>query len=184
MAFQIAMLANVYFVSGIDTGIGKTVATGLMARWLAAQGVDAITLKLVQTGNMGFSEDIEEHRRICGGLRFPEDDTGLTSPQIFKFPSSPMLSASLEGKSVDYKDLSMAAIVRNGYYLGLSYKSENTFVIWRSGCDTVEFYDRRDWTLLESVQVSENFFVFLFVNGDFIRSAKPSLVSEREGKLG
>lgn len=62
----------------------------------------------------------------------------------------------IEGKTVDYKELSMAAIVRNGYYLGLSYKSENTFVIWRSGCDTVEFYDRRDWTLLESVQVSEN----------------------------
>ncbi|MDO4630424.1 MAG: hypothetical protein Q4C70_14695 [Planctomycetia bacterium] len=62
----------------------------------------------------------------------------------------------IEGKAVDYKDLSMAAIVRNGYYLGLSYKSENTFVIWRSGCDTVEFYDRKDWTLLESVQVEEN----------------------------
>ncbi len=61
----------------------------------------------------------------------------------------------IEGKTIDYKDLSMAAIVRNGYYLGLSYKSENTFVIWRSGCDTVEFYDRKDWTLLESVQVEE-----------------------------
>ena len=62
----------------------------------------------------------------------------------------------IEGKTVDYKELSMAAIVRNGYYLGLSYKSENTFVIWRSGCDTVEFYDRKDWTLLESVQVSDS----------------------------
>ncbi|MBE6426756.1 MAG: hypothetical protein IJD43_14535 [Thermoguttaceae bacterium] len=62
----------------------------------------------------------------------------------------------IEGKSVDFKDLSMAAIVRNGYYLGLSYKSENTFVIWRSGCDTVEFYDRGDWTLLESVQISDS----------------------------
>ena len=102
------MLANVYFVSGIDTGIGKTVATGLMARWLARQGVDAITLKLVQTGNMGFSEDIVEHRRICGGLHFPEDDAGLTAPQIFKFPSSPMLSASLEGKSVDLETITRA----------------------------------------------------------------------------
>ncbi len=61
----------------------------------------------------------------------------------------------IEGKTVDYKDLSMAAIVRNGYYLGLSYKSENTFVIWRSGCETVEFYDRKNWNLLESVQVND-----------------------------
>ena len=101
-------LNKVYFVSGIDTGVGKTVATGLMARWLAAQGVDAITLKLVQTGNIGFSEDIEEHRRICGGRRFPEDEAGLTAPQVFGFPSSPMLSASLEGKSVDLEAISRA----------------------------------------------------------------------------
>ena len=99
---------KVYFVSGIDTGVGKTVATGLMARWLAAQDVDAITFKLVQTGNVGFSEDIEEHRRICGGRRFPEDDAGLTAPQVFSFPSSPMLSASLEGKSVDLEAITRA----------------------------------------------------------------------------
>ena len=101
-------LNKVYFVSGIDTGVGKTVATGLMARWLDAHGVDAITLKLVQTGNIGFSEDIEEHRRICGGRRFPEDEEGLTAPQVFGFPSSPMLSASLEGKSVDLEAISRA----------------------------------------------------------------------------
>ena len=99
---------KVYFVSGIDTGIGKTVATGLMARWLVAQGVDAITLKLVQTGNVGVSEDIEEHRRICDGRRFPEDDAGLTAPQIFRFPSSPMLSASLEGKAVNLEAITHA----------------------------------------------------------------------------
>ena len=98
---------GVYFVSGIDTGIGKTVVTGLLARWLAARGVDAITFKLVQTGNEGFSEVMEEHRRICGGRRFPEDDAGRTAPQIFRFPSSPMLSASLEGRTVD-----LAAITR------------------------------------------------------------------------
>ena len=39
-----------YFVSGIDTGIGKTLATGLMLRHLVRRGVDAITVKLVQTG--------------------------------------------------------------------------------------------------------------------------------------
>lgn len=93
--------AKVYFVSGIDTGVGKTVATGLMARWLAASGHDVTTVKLAQTGNTGFSEDVVEHRRICGGIRLPEDDEGLTAPQIFRFPSSPLLAASIEGKSVD-----------------------------------------------------------------------------------
>ena len=85
-------MQKVYFISGIDTGIGKTIATGLMARALAARGVDVLTVKLVQTGNDGFSED----------------DAGLTAPQIFKFPSSPLLAAQLEGKTVDLKAISEA----------------------------------------------------------------------------
>jgi dethiobiotin synthetase len=99
---------KVFFVSGIDTGIGKTMATGLMARSLASAGRYVITVKLVQTGNDGFSEDIDVHRAICGGIRFPEDGEGLTAPQIFKFPSSPLLAAALEGRTVDVEAISRA----------------------------------------------------------------------------
>lgn len=102
------MDGKVFFVSGIDTGIGKTMATGLMARSLAAAGRDVITVKLVQTGNDGFSEDIDAHRAICGGVRFPEDGEGLTAPQIFKFPSSPLLAAAIEGRTVDVEAISRA----------------------------------------------------------------------------
>ena len=102
------MDGKVFFVSGIDTGIGKTMATGLMACSLAAAGRDVITVKLVQTGNDGFSEDIDAHRAICGGVRFPEDGEGLTAPQIFKFPSSPLLAAALEGRTVDVDSISRA----------------------------------------------------------------------------
>lgn len=94
-------MGKVYFVSGIDTGVGKTVVTALMARALAAGGRDVITVKFVQTGNVGGSEDIDVHRAICGGHRFPEDEAGLTAPQVFRFPSSPMLAAALEGRTVD-----------------------------------------------------------------------------------
>lgn len=92
---------STYLIAGIDTGIGKTVVTGLIARFLLAHGTDAITVKMVQTGNDGFSEDIDAHRRICGGRRYEEDALGLTAPQIFKFPSSPKLAAEREGRTVD-----------------------------------------------------------------------------------
>lgn len=101
-------MGHVYFVSGIDTGIGKTAVTGLMARSLMDAGRDVITVKLVQTGNYGFSEDIGAHRAICGGIHFPEDDEGLTAPQIFKFPSSPLLAAGLENRTVDLAAISDA----------------------------------------------------------------------------
>lgn len=101
-------MKRIYFVSGIDTGVGKTVVTGLMARFLRRRGVDAITVKMVQTGNDGFSEDVDAHRAICDGVRFPEDDAGLTAPQVFKFPSSPLLAAGLEGRAVDLDAISSA----------------------------------------------------------------------------
>lgn len=92
---------GVYFISGIDTGIGKTVVVGAMCRCLQQAGRDWISVKMVQTGCDGFSEDLDAHREMAGVGRFREDDEGLTAPQIFRFPSSPLLAASLEGRTVD-----------------------------------------------------------------------------------
>ena len=93
-------MGKILFVSGIDTGVGKTVATGLMARYLVKRGVNVATIKLVQTGNVGFSEDRDEHRRLMGRT-LPEDAENLTAPQIFAFPASPHLAAALERRTVD-----------------------------------------------------------------------------------
>lgn len=60
--------------------------------------------------------------------------------------------SEIEKRTIDYRSLSMAAIVRNGYYIGLSYKSEDTLVVWRSGADSVEFYNRRTGDLIRSVR--------------------------------
>lgn len=95
------MAHRVYFVSGIDTGVGKTIATGVMARWLLRRGVSTATVKLVQTGCHGFSEDVDIHRAIMGIGQLPEDKAGLTAPQTFDFPASPHLAAALEKRIVD-----------------------------------------------------------------------------------
>ena len=92
---------SVYFISGIDTDIGKSVAVGMMARDLHRRGVRVITMKLVQTGNDGFSEDLDKHRAMMGVPPFPEDKAGLTAPQIFRFPASPHLAALLEKRELD-----------------------------------------------------------------------------------
>ena len=94
-------MKKIYFVTGIDTGTGKSVATGLMARYLRNRGENAATLKMVQTGNVGKSEDVEVHRRLMGVGELTEDRWGWSAPQIFKFPASPHLAAALEGRRVD-----------------------------------------------------------------------------------
>lgn len=93
-------MGQIFFVSGIDTGVGKTVVTGLMARYLMKRGSKTATIKIVQTGNTGFSEDRDEHRRIME-TTLPEDAENLTAPQIFSFPASPHLAAALEKRRVD-----------------------------------------------------------------------------------
>jgi len=96
------MKNRVFFVSGIDTSCGKTYITGLLAKHLGESGVNVITQKLVQTGNKGISEDIEEHRRLMEVDLYPEDIDGTTCPAVFSYPASPHLAAKLDRRDIDF----------------------------------------------------------------------------------
>jgi dethiobiotin synthetase len=93
--------SKVYFVSGIDTDIGKTIVTGLLARSCLKNGVQTITQKIVQTGCVGLSEDIIRHRQIMEIELQPADFSGLTCPYVFSVPCSPHLAARLENQLID-----------------------------------------------------------------------------------
>ena len=82
---------NVLFISGIDTNVGKTVATGMIAKALAKAGKKVITQKMIQTGCEHVSEDIEAHRQIQGIPFTDEDMRGLTCPYIFTYPTAGQL---------------------------------------------------------------------------------------------
>lgn len=99
---------KVYFVTGIDTGVGKTIATGMMARFLLKRNLRTATVKLVQTGCHGFSEDLDLHRKLMGCGILPEDTEGLTAPQIFDFPASPHLAAALKKSAVNAEKIADA----------------------------------------------------------------------------
>ncbi|OTG94105.1 dethiobiotin synthase [Acinetobacter sp. ANC 3832] len=102
------MSAPVYFISGIDTGIGKTYTTGYLAKLWNEQGKKTITQKLIQTGNTDISEDIEQHREIMGMGWFPEDETKLTMPEIFTYPASPHLATQIDGREIDFDKIAKA----------------------------------------------------------------------------
>ena len=102
------MSAPVYFISGIDTGIGKTYTTGYLAKLWNEQGQKTITQKLIQTGNTDISEDIEQHREIMGMGWFPEDQSKLTMPEIFTYPASPHLATQIDGREIDFQKIADA----------------------------------------------------------------------------
>ncbi|MEI2271302.1 dethiobiotin synthase [Sphingobacterium sp. ML3W] len=102
------MKNNIYFVSGIDTGIGKSYATGLIAKQWNAKGIRTITQKLVQTGNAAISEDIILHRELMD-IPFTQDDQEKTTmPEIFSYPASPHLAAQIDKREIDFEKIRQA----------------------------------------------------------------------------
>lgn len=99
---------NVYFVSGIDTDTGKSYATAYLARQWRAAGINTITQKFIQTGNVGHSEDIDLHRRIMGTGMLPEDCEGLTFPEVFTYPASPLLASRIDRRSINFAKMQAA----------------------------------------------------------------------------
>ncbi|MDO4896610.1 MAG: dethiobiotin synthase [Moraxella sp.] len=91
-----------YFITGIDTDIGKTHATGILARHLLSSGKSVITQKLIQTGITGdIADDIITHRRLMGVDLHDVDKDGTTCPITLTKPASPHLSARLENRTID-----------------------------------------------------------------------------------
>lgn len=97
-------MPDVAFVTGIGTDVGKSYATGWIARELMKNHPESkiITQKLIQTGNKDFSEDIEVHRKIMGTGFFSRDLDHTTAPLILSYPASPELAARLDNVTVDY----------------------------------------------------------------------------------
>lgn len=94
-------MKEVIFVSGIGTNVGKSYATGWLANKLNSEKKNAITLKMIQTGNDGYSEDIDIHRKIMGLPLLDEDKDFTTAPIIMTYPASPHLAAKIDHCTID-----------------------------------------------------------------------------------
>ena len=99
-----------FFVTGTDTGVGKSLVTGLLAKFLEDKGYSVVTQKWVETGARGFSRDINFHLKLTGKKK-REVKTYLheMSPYTFKFPSSPHLASILEKKNINVNK------IKNGF---------------------------------------------------------------------
>jgi len=95
------------FVSGTDTGVGKTLICGYLAGYLRRQGVNAITQKWVQTGCNCSSEDLAVHRRI-GGFADDPELAPLVNPYCLPFPASPHIAAPMAGMTIKSEVISGA----------------------------------------------------------------------------
>jgi dethiobiotin synthetase len=92
MVFDLGMKPT-FFITGTDTGTGKTVLTALLAAFLRGRGVRVAALKPVCSGGR---EDARILQTALGGALTIDD----INPWHFRAPLAPMLAARREKKRV------------------------------------------------------------------------------------
>lgn len=143
------MKGTVFFVSGIDTNVGKTIATGLLARTLAAKGHSVITQKMIQTGCTRVSEDIEMHRRLQALPLQGDDLDGLTCPYLLSYPCSPHMAAEKEGVAIDPDVITRATEqLRQRYEYVLLEGAGGLMVPNRPDALTIDYIRERNYPLI------------------------------------
>ncbi len=84
------------FVAGTDTGVGKTLVTGLLAHYFIGRGKSVVTQKWIATGG---AHDIKVHSEIAGLTDMERRDHIV--PYSFKLAASPHLAARCERKTIN-----------------------------------------------------------------------------------
>ncbi len=90
------------FITGTDTGVGKTVVTAGIVRWLRRKGIDTVPMKPVQTGaEKRGGELAAPDLAFClaaSGMQPSPDELRLMSPYLYEPACSPHLAGRLAGR--------------------------------------------------------------------------------------
>lgn len=92
------------FVTGTDTGVGKTLVSAALALCLKQRGVDVGVMKPIETGvgeDADETSDLARLREAAGG----EDPVELVSPYRFLEPLAPLASCRAAGDIIDVERL-------------------------------------------------------------------------------
>jgi dethiobiotin synthetase len=97
--FDVAgMRQTTFFITGTDTGVGKTVLTALLTRHLRECGVNAVALKPVCSGDRADARAL--HAASADALALDE-----INPWHFRAPMAPLLAARRERRRVAPADV-------------------------------------------------------------------------------
>lgn len=142
-------MKGTYFISGIDTNIGKSIATGWLARTLNQEGRTVITQKMVQTGNTGYSEDIDLHRAIMGVTPTKEDQEKITCPEIFSYPASPHLAARIDKRELSLEKITQATeILASRYEVVLLEGAGGLMVLLTPDILTIDYANEHQYPVI------------------------------------
>lgn len=100
---------NNFFITGTDTGVGKTFATCALIAAMQQRGIDVAAMKPVAAGNvqgagMAMNEDVAAYQELTRH-RFP---LHLVNPYCFHEPIAPHIAAAHQGITPDLSVIHIA----------------------------------------------------------------------------
>ncbi len=93
------------FISGTDTGVGKTTVACALLRGLRARGLDVGAMKPIETG-VGDAGPLDALALLAAARS--EDPIELACPEQYALPAAPSVAAAREGRDVDVPRLCTA----------------------------------------------------------------------------
>lgn len=94
------MTNNSLFITATDTGVGKTLVSGLLFNYLSDHSIKVGYQKWISTGDAENPADLAETYSIAG-CSLDGNDLDLLVPYRFSFPASPHLAGEIDGVDVD-----------------------------------------------------------------------------------
>ncbi|MBI9019859.1 MAG: dethiobiotin synthase [Verrucomicrobia bacterium] len=107
-----------FFITGTDTGIGKTALSALLLAELRRRRINAAPMKPAQTGCEGDGVPDLDYSLSMAGMTVSDEDYALMSPYRFEPACSPHLAAELAGTEIE-----LAKIVGAARELAAEYDS-------------------------------------------------------------
>ncbi len=104
-----------FFITGTDTGVGKTRFASLLAQSLISKGVDVKVCKPIATGGQRNPTGVLVHEDTLALSHAAGDkDLKAITPWCFEIPASPALASKLEGSNLSMEALAVAVEKRCG----------------------------------------------------------------------
>lgn len=146
---------NGLFVTGTDTGIGKTVLSALLLAELRRRGINAAPMKPVQTGcgildtrcstldqassikHQTLSVPDLDYSLSMASMEVSEEDYQNMSPYTFEPACSPHLAAEMAGVGIDIAELVIAARTLMSEYEFVIAEGAGGVLVPLNSCETM-----------------------------------------------
>lgn len=97
-----------FFITGTDTGVGKTFVAAGIAGALKRRGVAVGVMKPVQTGFAGSEGALVGDAGVLARAAQVNDEPALINPYCFREPLAPLTAAEMAGVTIDPEKISKA----------------------------------------------------------------------------